>query len=115
MPRLVYSTDQGRLCPDCQQPSGECQCKTRSASPLEGDGIARIRRETKGRKGKGVSIVNGVQLDDSALKNLAKELRQKLSTGGAIKDGEMEFQGDHRQALKALLEAKGYTVKLSGG
>jgi translation initiation factor 1 len=56
-----------------------------------------------------------VLLDDAALKVLAKELRQKLSTGGAIKDGEMEFQGDHRQTLKSLLEAKGFQVKLSGG
>jgi translation initiation factor 1 len=115
VPRLVYSTDQGRLCPECQQATGKCQCKSNSTSIPEGDGIARIRRETKGRKGKGVSIVNGLLLDDTALKNLAKELRQKLSTGGAIKDGEMEFQGDHRQALKTLLEAKGFQVKLAGG
>lgn len=115
MSRLVYSTEQGRLCPDCQQPSGQCQCKTRSSPIPEGDGIARIRRETKGRKGKGVSIVNGLLLDEPTLKNLGKELRQKLSTGGAIKDGELEFQGDHRQTLKTLLEAKGFQVKLAGG
>tara|TARA_R110001599_G_scaffold54016_1_gene150382 strand:+ start:18373 stop:18720 length:348 start_codon:yes stop_codon:yes gene_type:complete len=113
--RLVYSTDQGRLCPECQQANDQCQCKARNTGVPEGDGIARIRRETKGRKGKGVSIVNGVLLDDAALKALAKELRQKLSTGGAIKDGEMEFQGDHRQTLKSLLEGKGFQVKLSGG
>jgi len=113
--RLVYSTEQGRLCPDCQQPSEQCQCKKRNTANHDGDGIARIHRETKGRKGKGVSIVKGLMLDEASFKNLAKELRQKLSTGGAIKDGDMEFQGDHRQALKTLLEAKGFQVKLAGG
>jgi translation initiation factor 1 len=115
MPRLVYSTDQGRLCPECGQISSQCRCKQINGAVPEGDGIARIRRETKGRKGKGVSIVNGLSLSDTELKNLGKELRQKLSTGGAIKDREMEFQGDHRQVLKTLLEAKGFTVKLAGG
>ena len=115
MSRLVYSTDLGRRCPDCGQAASECNCKSGSGEAPSGDGIVRIRRETKGRKGKGVSIVGGVLISADELKTLAKELRQKLSTGGAIKDHEMEFQGDHRQALKTLLEAKGYTVKLSGG
>lgn len=115
MSRLVYSTDLGRRCPDCGQANTECVCKNTANAAPSGDGIVRIRRETKGRKGKGVSIVSGVLLDANELKTLAKDLRQKLSTGGAIKDHEMEFQGDHRQVLKALLEGKGFTVKLSGG
>jgi translation initiation factor 1 len=113
--RLVYSSDVGRRCPDCGQASADCICKKANTAAPTGDGIVRIRRETKGRKGKGVSIVSGVLVDADELKNLGKELRQKLSTGGAIKDHEMEFQGDHRQALKTLLENKGYTVKLAGG
>ncbi|CAA0087434.1 putative protein YciH [Zhongshania aliphaticivorans] len=114
MSRLVYSTDIGRRCPTCGQASKECSCKNTQSTP-SGDGVIRIRRETKGRKGKGVTIVNGLLLDAKELKVLGKELRQKLSTGGAIKDHELEFQGDHRQALKTLLETKGYSVKLSGG
>lgn len=114
MSRLVYSTDLGRRCPDCGRASTECVCKNVDNTAPSGDGIVRIRRETKGRKGKGVSIVSGVLISADELKTLGKELRQKLSTGGAIKDNEMEFQGDQRQALKTLLESKGYTVKLSG-
>ena len=114
MSRLVYSTDQGRLCPDCGQPKSDCRCKQISAPP-SGDGIVRIRRETKGRKGKGVSIVSGLPLSGDELKPLAKRLKAKLSTGGAIKGTDLEFQGDHRQTLKALLEAEGFTVKLAGG
>lgn len=110
----VYSTEQGRICPGCDQPAIECQCKQLQNQPT-GDGIVRISRETKGRKGKGVTLASGVLLPDSELKTLAKTLRQKLSTGGSVKDGVMEFQGDQRQALKALLEKDGYKVKLAGG
>jgi translation initiation factor 1 len=114
MSRLVYSTEQGRLCPECEHPMENCQCKKKQFTP-EGDGIVRIRRETKGRKGKGVSIVSGLLLNEDELKSLAKELKRKLSSGGNIKDGEIEFQGDHRDKIKAVLEGKGFTVKLAGG
>lgn len=110
----VYSTEQGRICPGCDQPVTSCRCKAQQAVP-SGDGIVRISRETKGRKGKGVTLASGVPLTDDALKSLAKNLRQKLSSGGSVKDGIMEFQGDQRQALKALLEKEGYKVKLAGG
>ena len=119
MSRIVYSTDQGRMCPQCGEAQQQCRCKDINAdaerSARGGDGIVRIRRETKGRKGKGVSIVSGIPLDDAALKKLGKELKQKLSIGGAVKDGQLEFQGDQRQALKRLLEERGYTVKFAGG
>ncbi|MGB1906430.1 MAG: stress response translation initiation inhibitor YciH [Spongiibacter sp.] len=117
MSRLVYSTDTGRLCPDCAEAIDRCHCKeiARSKSRPTGDGIVRISRETKGRKGKGVSLVSGLPLDDAELKSLAKTLKQKLSIGGAVKDGVLEFQGDQRLALKKLLEDMGYRVKLSGG
>ncbi|HCS28073.1 MAG TPA: stress response translation initiation inhibitor YciH [Spongiibacteraceae bacterium] len=110
----VYSTDQGRICPDCNQPATECICKRQAARPA-GDGVVRISRETKGRKGKGVTLVAGLPLAGEDLKTLAKQLRQQLSTGGSIKDGVVEFQGDQRMAIKSLLEKQGYTVKLSGG
>ncbi len=75
----------------------------------------RIRRETKGRKGKGVTNVSGVNLADAELKTLAKLLKQTCSTGGTVKDGVIEIQGDHRQILKTELEKRGHQVKLAGG
>jgi len=101
--RLVYSTDAGRI------------TQTDKPQAIDTDGIVRIRRETKGRKGKGVSLVSGLDLDEAALKTLAKQLKQKCSTGGTIKDGVIEIQGDHRDTLKAELEKLGHTVKLAGG
>lgn len=101
--RLVYSTDIGRI-------------KESTAEPVvETDGIVRIRRETKGRKGKGVTTVSGVGLAGAELKTLAKQLKQKCSTGGTVKDGVIEIQGDHRETLKAELEKLGYSAKLAGG
>jgi translation initiation factor 1 len=110
----VYSTDKGRLCPSCGEAITECRCSQQQAA-YDGDGIVRIQRETKGRKGKGVTLITGIPLESSELKKLAKELKQRCSTGGAVKNGIIEIQGDQRQTLKNLLEAKGYTVKLSGG
>ncbi len=102
--RLVYSTETGRI--------KETETQTRN---YDGDGILRIRRETSGRKGKGVTTITGFDLDAVALKTLAKQLKQKCSTGGTVKDGVIEIQGDHRDKLKAELEKLGHTVKLAGG
>ena len=110
MSRLVYSTERGRLCPDCQQSVEQCLCKKNQSAPA-GDGIVRLRRETKGRKGKGVTIVSGIALPAEELKQLAKAMKQALSTGGSVKDFEIEIQGDQRQAIKAWLEARDFTVK----
>ncbi|MEQ4675206.1 stress response translation initiation inhibitor YciH [Providencia vermicola] len=102
--RLVYSTDIGRI--DEEKPKVERP---------KGDGIVRIRRETSGRKGKGVCIVTGLDLDDVELIKLAAELKKKCGCGGAVKDGNIEIQGDKRDVIKQLLEAKGMQVKLAGG
>jgi translation initiation factor 1 len=110
---LVYATDRGRLCPGCDQPAESCRCGKRS-SPA-GDGIVRISRETKGRKGSGVSLISGLPLDGDGLKKLASQLKQKCGTGGSIKHGVIEIQGDHRQLLQAELARQGYRVKLAGG
>ncbi|MDX4944449.1 stress response translation initiation inhibitor YciH [Providencia manganoxydans] len=102
--RLVYSTDVGRIeeqKPKVQRPKG--------------DGIVRIRREIAGRKGKGVCVVTGLDLDDESLAKLAAELKKKCGCGGSAKDGDIEIQGDKRDVIKQLLEAKGYQVKLAGG
>jgi len=110
----VYSTDQGRICPSCNQAKASCRCKAASVQD-KGDGIIRIRRETKGRKGAGVTIIDGLVLEAGEMKALVKKIKQSCSSGGAIKDGSVEIQGEHREAIKVLLEKTGYTVKLSGG
>ncbi len=115
MSRVVYSTDQGRHCPDCNQPIKQCQCQKNNQSIPSGDGIVRLQRETKGRKGKGVTLITGLPLADEALKKLAKELKQRCGTGGAVKKGIIEIQGDQREILQQYLQDKGYQVKLSGG
>ena len=102
--QLVYSTETGRIKPQDKQPES-----------TQSDGIVRIRRETKGRKGKGVTTLSGIDLDPSTLKQLAKQLKQLCSTGGSIKNGVIEIQGDHRDKLKAELEKQHFTVKLAGG
>jgi translation initiation factor 1 len=75
----------------------------------------RVGRESKGRKGKGVTLISGVPLTPEGLKNLASELKHKCGTGGTLKNGVIEIQGDHRDVLIELLKAKGWTVKRSGG
>jgi translation initiation factor 1 len=112
--RLVYSTDMGRRCPQCLRAAIGCVCaKDRPA--ILGDGIIRLRRETKGRGGKAVTIVDGLPLAGTELKSLAKALKQKCGVGGAVKDGAVEIQGDQRATLQNELEKRGYTVKLAGG
>jgi len=112
---LVYSSESGRMCPKCRKPAINCVCQKRTASAPKGDGVVRIGRETKGRKGKGVTLISGVPLPLDELKRLAKELKQKCGTGGTMKDGVIEIQGNHRDMLMDLLKEKGWTVKRSGG
>lgn len=102
--RLVYSTDTGRIKQEDVKPQR-----------AKGDGIVRIQRQTSGRKGKGVCLIAGVDLDDAALDKLAAELKKKCGCGGSVKDGIIEIRGDKRDLLKQLLEAKGMKVKLAGG
>ena len=112
--RVVYSTEQGRMCPSCEKPVAECTCRTKKVV-LESDGIVRVGRETKGRKGKAVTLITGVSLDPDGLRELAKQLKQRCGSGGTVKDGVIEIQGDHRDALVKQLEEQGYNVKRSGG
>ncbi len=111
---LVYSTDRGRLCPQCQRPLADCVCgKDRPA--YSGDGIVRLHRETKGRGGKAVTLIKGLPLQGAELKAMAKKLKQKCGVGGAVKANEIEIQGDQRSTIKKELEQQGYTVKIAGG
>lgn len=113
--QLVYSSVTGRICPACGKPVAACICKKISKPGPPGDGIVRVSRETKGRKGKGVSLVSGVPVTGDELKQLAKELKQKCGSGGTVRDGVIEIQGDHRDVLVELLTARGWTVKRAGG
>ncbi|MBU6950350.1 translation initiation factor Sui1 [Hahella sp. HN01] len=110
---LVYSTEFGRMCPDCGKPVDACVCG-QTAVP-QGDGVVRVSRETAGRKGKGVTVVKGVLLAGEELKNLAKHLKQKCGVGGTVKDGVIEIQGDHRDLIVEELKKKGFTAKKAGG
>lgn len=116
--RLVYSTETGQICPKCQKPVSGCTCKKNRPEPqpqFKPDGIIRVQRETKGRKGKTVTTVFGFDLDDQALKSLTKDMKQHCGTGGSVKDGVIVLQGDHRGAVKGFLEGRGFGVKIAGG
>ena len=117
--RLVYSTESGRICPSCGRPAKKCTCKKKKAekkpSAYPNDGIVRIRREVKGRKGKTVTAVFGIPLADRKLKQFAKILKQTCGTGGTVKDNIIIIQGDHRKTLLNEIKKQGYTVKLAGG
>ncbi len=102
--RLVYSTETGRI----DEPK-------EVAERPKGDGIVRIQRQTSGRKGKGVSLITGIDADDATLAQIAAELKKKCGCGGSVKDSVIEIQGDKRDLIKSLLEAKGMKVKLAGG
>ena len=111
---LVYSTDRGRLCPGCHRPEDQCACNDRSR-PREGDGTVIVSRETKGRKGAGVTLIRGLPLSDDGLETLARALKRRCGVGGSVKAGVIELQGDQRANARAALEADGYRVKLAGG
>jgi len=108
--RIVYSTGHGRMCPGCGNPASGCTCR-RGATPPQGDGIVRIARSTKGRKGKVVTVITGIPQDLDGLQRLAKELKQRCGSGGTVKDGAIEIQGDHGDQLVKELQARGYRVK----
>ena len=113
--RPVWSSDRGRSCPVCGWPASDCRCSSNRAKAVVGDGRVRVGRETKGRKGKGVTLVTGLPLDEEALKALARELKRTCGTGGTVRDGVIEIQGDHRDALVAELQRRGHDAKRSGG
>ncbi len=101
------------MCPSCRKPVAQCSCKL-AAAPT-GDGTVRVSRETKGRGGKAVTVVKGVLLDSVALAQLGKQLKAACGTGGTVKDGIVEVQGDHCERVMQVLKAQGYSVKRAGG
>ena len=118
--RTVYSSTAGRICPNCALPSRRCVCRAnprgaRAETAPEGDGIVRVGRSSKGRKGKTVTSVTGVPLPPDEVRELAKDLKRVCGTGGTLKGGAIEIQGDHRDTLVRELEARGFRVKRTGG
>jgi translation initiation factor 1 len=111
---LVYSTDSGRMCPGCRQPVAACVCKAAAPMPA-GDGVARVWRETKGRGGKAVTLVKGLALDATALAALGKQLKAACGSGGTVKDGVIEVQGDHAERVVQELTRLGHRAKRAGG
>ncbi len=115
--RPVYSTESGRLCPGCARAESACQCKQGKQAKVnaQADGIIRVSRETKGRKGKGVTLITGFQGSEDELKALGKRLKQLCGTGGTVKNGVIEIQGDVRNKIVEVLKQEGRQVKLAGG
>jgi translation initiation factor 1 len=80
-----------------------------------GDGVVRVSRQTSGRKGSGVCLITGLPLAEAELKKIAKQLKQQCGSGGAVKNGVIEIQGEHRATLVVVLLKLGYQAKLAGG
>ncbi|GJI94816.1 translation initiation factor [Duganella caerulea] len=113
--RLVYSTETGRMCPDCGKPVADCSCKAAAKAKPTGDGVVRVSRESKGRGGKTVTLVKGLPLDAIALALLGKQLRSACGSGGTVKDGVIEIQGDHCDLVMEALKKQGHQPKRTGG
>ena len=111
---LVWSSEGGDDCPTCNLPTADCRCQSTRPAPA-GDSTVRVSRETKGRRGKAVTIVRGLALDAGELDGLARELKRLCGTGGTVKGGAIEIQGDQRDRVVAALTERGYRVKRAGG
>jgi translation initiation factor 1 len=112
--RIVYSTGIGSRCPNCLRAVAACVCRKGTAGKV-GDDIVRVSRETRGRKGKGVTVITGLGLASKELAALAKELKKRCASGGTVAAGRIEIQGDHRDALVRELTSQGWRVKRCGG
>jgi translation initiation factor 1 len=109
--RTVYSTDKGRVCPTCGWPEKSCRCSSTLDQAVPDRIVARLRIEKAGRKGKTVTVVEGLARNREFLKQLAGELKRACGSGGKAGETHIEIQGDHRDTLRELLRAKGWTVK----
>jgi translation initiation factor 1 len=111
--RIVYSTEQGRICPGCSNPVNQCTCR-KQTSP-SGDGNVRVSRETKGRKGKGVTLIKGLAMDAATLRLMSKKLKTMCGSGGTVKKEIIEIQGDHIERILDYLKEQGIKAKQAGG
>ena len=110
----MYTTGLGEICPGCRRPVGDCACRKPGGQPAR-DKTVRVSRETAGRKGKGVSVISGLPLGPAELEALAGELKRRCGSGGTVRDGRIEIQGDHRDLLVAELARRGYQARRAGG
>jgi translation initiation factor 1 len=111
--RVVYSTEQGRICHDCGNPVKQCTCRKKT-SPFA-DGNVRVSRETKGRKGKGVTLIKGLNMDTTTIVLTSKKLKAMCGSGGTVKEGIIEIQGDHVERILNYLKQQGLRAKRAGG
>jgi translation initiation factor 1 len=112
---IVYSTDIGERCPNCLRAVRECVCKKGTPGKAAADGVVRVSRETQGRKGKGVTVINGLGLPADQLQALATDLKKRCGSGGSVENGRIEIQGDHRDRLVQELTQRGFKAKRAGG
>ncbi len=110
----VYSTETGRMCPKCGKALADCICKKSNLTPLKG-GPVKVARESKGRKGKTVTLVSNLPLSETEARSLLSDLKRICGTGGTLKDGILEIQGDHRDAICDELSKRSFSVKKVGG
>ena len=111
--RIVYFTEQGKICPRCVNPVNQCTCR-KQKSPC-GDGNVRVCRETKGRKGKGVTLIKGLDMNAATLALMGKKLKVMCGSGGTVKEGIIEIQGDHVERILDYLKKQGLRAKRAGG
>ena len=113
--RVVYTTESGAVCPECNKPLNKCECAARRRATVVGDGNVRVRRETAGRGGKTVTTVSGLALNQDQLEAILKDLKRLCGAGGALKEGVVEIQGDHCDLILRDLGRRGINAKRSGG
>ena len=103
------------MCPACRRPVAQCSCRDAARAAPPSDGIVRVLRETKGRGGKSVTVVRGVAGDAAALLQMGQQLKAACGSGGTVKDGSIEIQGDHVDKVMDLLRQRGLQVRRAGG
>lgn len=108
---LVYSTDKGRVCPDCGRPVAACVCQAASQAAVPTRVVAKLRIEKQGRGGKTVTVVDNLPNNADFLRTLSQDLKKACGVGGTAGEGRVELQGDQRDRIRSLLQAKGLTVK----
>lgn len=109
--RLVYSTDAGSVCPRCGWPKSDCRCAAKLEEPVPEKIVAKLRLEKSGRSGKSVTVIFGLPRNSEFLRELAGQLKRACGTGGTVGEDFVEIQGDRRETLRALLVARGFTVR----
>jgi translation initiation factor 1 len=109
--RTVYRTGSGRVCPKCGWPEKNCRCAAGLDQPVPDRIVARLRIEKAGRRGKTVTVVEGLPRNREFLRTLATELKRACGSGGTVAEDRVEIQGEHRDKLRELLRGRGWTVK----